>query len=430
MSHNFFTEGRTMDLHYSCLLHEQESAEFTEINVTDPLKQREIKLRVGISEDVFLPKKGLLVLPSGVDLHVHFREPGYTWKEDFKSGSVAALAGGITLAVDMPNTNPPVTSVERLLEKKQLRDRSSRIPLIIAGAIVEENTDDLPLLAKETSVLKAFLGNSFGKLHLTFEGFSKALSVLEKEQWNGVVFIHAEDPSLFNLDAFPEDHWKTRPEKSEIVAVKKVLKIAKEFPRVRIHLTHLSSANSVELIRKNNAEGHSSVSYDVTPAHLEFHKDSFIQESWKLKRNPPIRQKPIMERLRKLFLKGELFALASDHAPHTIEEKISADCPPGAPGVQELYPFLLDYTLRGILSWSEMIRMVRENPLRVLRQVKNLPHKLLVNPNDNSKINESWIRSKVGWSMWEGRILRGRIVGILCEHEGEHFLVPQHRELL
>ena len=419
-----------MDLPYSCLLHEQEPAEFTEIKVKDPLKQSETKLRIGISENTFLPRSGLLVLPSGIDLHVHFREPGYTWKEDFKSGSVAALAGGITLAVDMPNTNPPVTTVERLEEKKQLRDRNSRIPTIIAGAIVEENRDDLPSLSRETSVLKAFLGDSFGKLHLTFEGFAKALSILSRERWSGVVFIHAEDPHLFNPDAFPEDHWKTRPEKAEVVAVKKVLKIAKDYPSVRIHLTHLSSANSVEFVRKNNAEGYSTVSYDVTPAHLEFHKDSLIQESWKLKRNPPIRPKPTMERLRKFFLKGELFALASDHAPHTIEEKMSADCPPGAPGVQELYPFLLDYALREVISLHEMIDMIRTNPLRVLRHIKTLPHKLLVNPNDNAKINESWIKSKVGWSLWEGRILRGKIVGVLCEHEREHFLIPQQKETL
>ncbi len=419
-----------MDLSYVCLLHEQDPAEFVEITVWDPIKQSRTKLKIGYNEEAFLPKDGLLVLPSGVDLHVHFREPGYTWKEDFKSGSIAALAGGITLAVDMPNTDPPVTTVDRLLAKKKLRDRSSRIPLIIAGAIIEDNTDELPSLSKETPVLKAFLGDSFGKLHLTFEGFANALQILNEERWDGVVFIHAEDPSLFNSDAFPEDHWKTRPEEAEVVAVRKALTIAKQYPRVRIHLTHLSSANSVELVRKNNAEGHCTVSYDVTPAHLEFHKDSLVQESWKLKRNPPIRPKPVMERLRKLFLKGELFALASDHAPHTIEEKTSTECPPGSPGVQEIYPFLLDYTLRGVLSWHEMVNMVRTNPLRVLRHIKYLPHRLLVNPNDNVKINEAWIKTKVGWSLWEGRILRGRIVGVLCEHEGEHFLVPPRKEAL
>ncbi len=405
---------------------EREELKKRAIRVLDPVFNNMQTIKTFVPVDTYVPPYSYL-LPSGLDLHVHFREPGFTHKEDFTTGSIAALAGGISFTVDMPNTKPPTTTPERLNEKRKLRDEKSYIPVLLAGGLTHTNYDDIEILAKETPILKAFIATSFGELSIEKEQFIHALKKLDKMDYNGIIYLHCEDPKFFHpeFDDDPRDYWKVRPEISEIECFKKHLKIAKQFPHLSFQFTHTTSPYSAQLVLDAMKAG-LNVNLDVTITHIDYDKDTPCLQPWKLKMNPPLRERKSVSLLRKMMFQGIIPYTASDHAPHTIEEKTSKNIPPGNPGVQETYHYFIDKSLKGIVPWKTTIKVVHDEPIRRIKHnyyENNI--QVILDPNQNTYVDVEWIKSKVKWSLWEGRNFKGKIIGLLiAKNKEEKFYLP------
>ncbi|NNJ08518.1 dihydroorotase family protein, partial [Streptomyces sp. PKU-MA01144] len=284
------------------------------------------------------------VLPGLVDSHVHFRTPGLTHKEDWEHGSRAAVRGGVTTVMDMPNTVPPTLAPETLLAKaRQVAGRSlvdMRFHIGLDPARPELLAD---LDASVATSAKVFMAG-----HHTAPTVVRDPAALEKAfaaaAEGGVqLVLHAEDDGLFALlDAWWGEpgsyleYERRRPRTGGIVAVAKVVELVRRYG-TRAHILHLSSAEEADLVCAAQAAGYP-VTFEVTGHHLSFTDDDTRRLGARTRLSPSIRGRADQDRLWRALVDGQLTTLGSDHAPHTVAEKTGtvAGSPPGLPGVQEL----------------------------------------------------------------------------------------------
>ncbi|MDH7556519.1 MAG: amidohydrolase family protein, partial [Candidatus Methanosuratincola sp.] len=279
--------------------------------------------------DLVIEAEGLLVLPGVVDPHVHFRQPGMD-SEDWVNGSRAAAAGGVTTVLDMPNTSPPTTTLERLLEKFRLVE-SSR-PCVNYGfhfGATHSNLGELVAVGISTATpippppgqlaasVKIFMGSSTGDLLLTdldaIRGFASSAKMIS---------VHAEDESVIRAHASAPDHASRRPKGAALTAIRKLLSVGKEG---RVYVCHVTSYAEAELASPFYRE--------ATPHHLFLTSDMMRRIGAYAKVNPPFRGEEDRASLWRALLEGKIDAIGSDHAPHTREAKESGSPPSGVPGV-------------------------------------------------------------------------------------------------
>ena len=312
---------------------------------------------------------GLHVFPGAIDTQVHFREPGLEWKEDLASGTRAAIAGGVTTILEMPNTNPTTTSSEALEDKLT---RASGRCWCDYGFFFGASTDNLGFLAEAeqlpgTPGIKLFAGSSTGSLLV--EGESDIRKVFQ----NGrrPVAIHSEyEPRLRERKANiqpirVQDHPVIRDAEAARLCTEMLIRLSEETGR-HIHVLHISTAEEVLLIRDAKRRG-VRITCEITPQHLTFSADDYETLGSKLQQNPPIRDKKHRDTLWPALLEGLFDVFGSDHAPHTLEEKAKPypDSPSGMPGVQTIFPVMLDYALSGHLSLQALVRMMSEIPAKL-----------------------------------------------------------------
>ncbi len=259
------------------------------------------------------------ILPGFIDLHVHMRGLRQRHKGDWSSESLAALHGGVTVVADMPNNDPPIDSEDRLRMKLEEALRESYVDFVLYTMA--------PFLTDDPSVL----GVKVYPQHLYDPRPFQLASSLGKE-----VVVHAEDPSALKQGPRverPEDHWKARPRKAEILAVKRVLEVSSLYGS-DLRIAHVSLPESVRM-------GIGKARFEVTPHHLFFNKDSVKGPLAKV--NPPLRLKEDSEGLMSLVERGAIQFLVTDHAPHSREEKSRdySEMPPGIPWLDVMAPFLL-----------------------------------------------------------------------------------------
>ncbi len=359
------------------------------------------------NENLIIDGSNLTGIPLGVDLHVHFRDPGYEYKEDLYTGSLAALYGGITTVLDMPNTNPITDSVKNIKYKKELAKKKSVIDVLVAGAITNNNTDEIVSMAKYADAFKVFMSESFGKLAVTYENIEKALSKLENAEESKPVIFHAEDPSKLKITEESLSHEEQRPKEAEAEAIQQISLWAQQYKNIHFHITHLSSELGVkmlELTRSNN------ITADTCPRYLMFSNTAKI-EKWKIKVNPPIRTEFDRKELSKAFAIGAIDMICSDHSPHTIEDKTKGnkEIPPsGMPGVQELLPIVLTMVMKKEISWLRAIEAYHLYPSKLLNINNNSIESgnlLIYDLSSPSVVNKEWIKSKAGWSPYEQMLL-------------------------
>lgn len=282
-----------------------------------------------------------VILPSGVDVHVHFRDPGMTHKEDFKSGSMSAAYGGLTCICDMPNTIPPVTSIESLEKKKRIAIKKSYIDFGLFAAISNDNYTKFSKLNKYCQGFKIFLGESTQATKLDKDYLKTVFSSIEKG--NKPIFIHAEDDKCLQMHNKHSqncvDHIESRPAICEKTAIINILKATSNIHNNKIHICHLSSLEGLNALLNKPRN----VSVGVTPHHLFFDLETINTKSSFFKVNPPIRSETDRESLWGALKSGYIDVIESDHAPHTINEKKQDfdDAPSGIPGVETTYPMLL-----------------------------------------------------------------------------------------
>ncbi|MEF8874988.1 MAG: dihydroorotase [Candidatus Thermoplasmatota archaeon] len=334
-----------------------------------------------------------VILPAGTDLHVHFRDPGMTEKEDFYTGSVSAACGGITTVMDMPNTEPPTDSYSRLKEKIKIGEKKSVIDFGLYGLL----SDDVKKMSELTDFFKVYMAPSTGAESLEEEELADLLRKAGSN--NCSVAFHCEDRELFNetseqnLTGYNEH----RPLKSELKAVESL----KDMPGKDKYICHLTSEGSLKRAKRNDYTS------EVTPHHLLLSVEAFLGPYGKV--NPPLRKDTERYRLWEAFERDEIDIVSSDHAPHLEEEKEDfEEAPSGVPGVETLYPLLLNKVARGKISMSTVIESIALNPAERLGIKKGRIEEgyradlITIDFRDSEAIQSENLHHKCGWTPFEG----------------------------
>ncbi|MEM2892344.1 MAG: dihydroorotase family protein [Thermoplasmata archaeon] len=339
------------------------------------------------------------VLPGAIDVHVHFREPGMTHKEDFETGSLAALHAGVTCVLDMPNTNPPSTTLATIREKRRLASSKSLADFGLFAGV--RPGIDVQGLAKEAVGFKLYMASTTGELLVS--ALDQVKGELAEIAGSGkVLAVHAEDEKLRRKEPERslEDHLKNRQNECETSAIRKVKEAAKG---CRVHICHVSAKESIPLI----VEG-APTTCEVTAHHLLLDKDAKLGARGKV--NPPLRRREDRYALFSALREGAFDVIASDHAPHTIDEKDEDFdyAPSGMPGVETTVPLMLRLATERDLDIAGVIMRVCQRPgeifgLRKGKIAEGYDADLMVVDFDRTTtITSESLLSKCGWSAFEG----------------------------
>lgn len=357
---------------------------------------------------------GHLVLPGFIDSHVHFREPGATHKEDFLSGTRAALAGGVTTILDMPNTQPPTDSRERLAEKAALAASKAVVDYGFYLGATESNVEEAAAASDAAVALKLYMGSSTGSLLVTeFAPLYRHFSTFPLHK---PIVVHAEDEQSLKYFAalHPRDHNQARPALSAQIAVSRALAIAGKTGRA-LHIAHTTTARELELIREAKQKG-VHVTCEVTPLHLFLSEEDQHRLGNFGKVNPPLRSASDRAALWTYF--DTIDTIATDHAPHTRAEKHQPyeQAPSGMPGVQTMLPLLLTAASEGKVTLNEIVKRCVVHPARIFGlktkgalEVGKDADIVLVNPRVEYELTDGQMLSKCGWTPFAGRKITGRI---------------------
>ena len=320
-----------------------------------------------------LDATGLHLLPGAIDVHVHFREPGYTHKEDWQTGTAAAAAGGVTTVFEMPNVNPPTATPEALTLKLEAA-KKAHVDYGIYGLLAEDNIEQLEALIEGgVAGFKCFMGNTFGNLPSPSTG--AMLEGFEIIAGHGLrIALHAETASIMarrekRLQAAgrsdPLAHLASRP---AVVAVEAVARAAilAEWTGARIHVLHISSADELRPLRDAKARG-VDITGETCPHYLLFDERAYAEQQGIIRVNPPVRERNHQLGLWEGLRDGTIDMIATDHAPHAPAEKLrndiwSVDC--GFPGVETQMPLMLTQVRAGRLSLTDYVRLSSTNPAR------------------------------------------------------------------
>lgn len=357
--------------------------------------------------------KGKPVLPGLIDSHVHFRDPGLIYKEDFRSGSEAAVAGGFTTVMDMPNTKPPTNTSKAFLEKLDIARKKSIVDFGLHAGV--DNLEEIKKIAElKPASFKIFMDlvdNSF--LMEVFEEISK----LPQKY---VISIHAEDENLTNyftemekneMYENPNIYAKARPPVSEIVAVSTAIALSRFYGQ-KIHICHVSTKKSLEILNMAKNDGNK-VTSEITPHHLLLNDSYFDEWGNFVKTNPPLRDND--NKLDISYLK-EIDVIGTDHAPHALKEKEKNvwEAPPGIPNLETTLPLLLTKVNENKMSFKDIKRLLCENPAKIF----NLKNKgkiaegmdadfVVVDMKKEYVINPDDFKTKAKYSPFEGFKVRG-----------------------
>jgi len=349
-----------------------------------------------------------LILPAGIDIHVHFRDPGHTYKEDFKTGSKASAFGGISCIFDMPNTTPQTNNIRTIIEKKRIAENKCYVDFGVYAAVTNDNIESIVDMSRHCSGFKLFLGNTTNSLNINEKKLSEILkqtALLKK-----ITLFHAENEQCLRRNSAVEfnlkDHFFHRPSECEEISIKHILDSSRE-KRPNIHICHLSSCEGFELLRRRD----NNISIGVTPHHLLFDIENVKSKQTFHKVNPPIRTKFDRETLWYALKNGLIDVLESDHAPHTIEDKETDfdNAPSGMPGVETMYPLFLAEAKKGNISFQRLISLLSEKPAELMNipkgriEIGRDADLIVVDIKKVSKIKQDAIHSKCGWTPYEGR---------------------------
>ena len=328
--------------------------------------------------------KGKLVIPGLIDCHVHFREPGMERKEDFFTGSCAAASGGISTILDMPNTNPPTTTIKLLNEKRKLAKKS----IVNYGFHFGSTNGNLKEIkkAKNIASVKVFMDISTGKLIINNDDVLKNIFKNSK-----IISVHAEGKM-----------------------VEKAVNLIKN-TKNRLYLCHITSKEEIRFLKKKKIKN--KVFVEVTPHHLFLTKIEEIKKKGFVMMKPSLKAKEDQNALWKAIKEGTVDTIATDHAPHTKKEKeslIKEKIPSGVPGCETMLPLLLDAYNEKKLSLKTIVELCCENPAKIF----NIRNKgkikkgydadlVIIDLGLKKKVNNKNLYTKCGWSPFNGWKLKG-----------------------
>ncbi len=360
---------------------------------------------------------GLVLCPSFVDLHVHFRDPGQTYKEDIESGSRCAVAGGFTTVVCMPNTKPAIDSPEVAQYVIQRAKEVGLCEVLPAGALTKGRQ------GKELTDFFAL--RNAGCVALTDDGSPLMDSrLMEKslrlaKQLGLLVMNHCEDDGLAR-GHINEGYVSSllgiahRSSSAEDVLVARDC-VLSYHTKGRIHIQHLSSKLSVEII-KFFKEKSAPISCEVNPYHLLFEEGELLKSGANAKVNPPLRREEDIQALLEGIKDGTIECIATDHAPHSKKEKGQLESAmPGMIGLQTALPMALELVRRGIINLRRMVELLSINPAKLLGVERSLKegapaHLVLFSPDQKWVLNEETNLSKSQNTPLWGKAFRGKVV--------------------
>ncbi len=334
--------------------------------------------------------RGQVFLPGLIDTHVHLRDFEEKKKENVESGTKAALHGGITAIFDMPNTTPPVIDSMTFEKRLKLFRRKAYTDYAL-GFLMKSNCNEAK--KAKADFYKAFMGASTGGIYSENFEVDYACSP-------GVLSIHAEDPKI--IQGNPE-----RPPEAEVRAIELGLSAAKKLKKP-LNICHVSTHGGIKAILQEDLPW---VNFEVTPHHLFLTKKDY-EKNPLLKVYPPLREESDRRALWENFSKIPI--IASDHAPHTIEDKEKGSA--GIPGLETEVALLLDAVNRGLISVFDVVEKMHENPLRVFGiigrdfEVGNEATFTVVDLRKEWTVKPEEFYTKAKWSPWEGRKLKGKVV--------------------
>jgi dihydroorotase len=369
--------------------------------------------------------KGLHILPGALDVHVHFRDPGYPHKEDWESGTAAAAFGGVTTVFDMPNTIPPTGTAEILAEKQKIAASKAHVDFGLYGLLGDDTIENVPALVEGGVIgFKLYMGNTFGKIPSPSTGaMLEAFEVVA--QTGKRVSLHAETNDIMErrqqrlMAAGIRDQFAHLAARPAVVAVEAVSRAAilAEWTGARIHILHISSAEELRPLREAKARG-VDITGETCPHYLLLSTDDYDRVPGVIAVNPPVREARNREPLWQALLDGSIDMIATDHAPHTPEEKTrndiwTVDC--GFPGVEMQMPLMLNEVNAGRMSICDYVRMSSFNPARIWGLY---PRKGALQPGSDADIamvdlsrdhviRDAEIQSLSKISPWDGRKIKG-----------------------
>ena len=382
----------------------------------------------------------LLVLPGLIDEHVHLRDEGRAYKEDFTSGTSAAAAGGFTTVLDMPNNDPITMSVERLKNRIQLAKRRL---LVNVGFYSEfpESIQEIKDIADAGAVaFKLFMGNQTGGLNVyddtaIIDAFNEASKV------ERLVAVHAEDRSMLatNEAKLKQMHksalknsFRVHTEEVELRSVQRLLVLI-ERSNVKLHFVHISTAKALEAITKAK-KATRRITCEVTPNHLMLTEDEVVRFGGLAIMTPPLRNRLQVDALWKGLGDRSVDTIGSDHAPHALEEKSANsvwDVKPGVPGLEVTLPLLLTMVRKNKITINQVVSLLSEKPAKIYglsdrgRLETGLVADLtIVDYNRLFKIDASKFKTKAKFSPYNGWDVYGKSVktivnGTLVYDEGD-----------
>ncbi|MFB6309132.1 MAG: dihydroorotase [Haloarculaceae archaeon] len=348
---------------------------------------------------------GKRLLPGMIDAHVHFRQPGDGHKETWASGSRSAAAGGVTTVVDQPNTDPPTIDGEAFDQKREFAE-ASLVDFGINGGVTADWIPSVLLRRRIFALGEVFLADSTGEMGIESDLFEEALG--EATDRDVTVTVHAEDATRFNDDARARDDpdaWSAyRTAAAEEAAVEHACKLARQHD-ARIHIAHTSTPEGVD------AAADAGMTCEVTPHHMLLSRKHLSDLGTFGRMNPPLRREKRRQRVYERVADGAVDMIATDHAPHTREEKDASiwDAPSGVPGVETALPLLLAEVRTGDLTYERVRDLTAANPAAVF----DLPQKgqvaegkdadlVLVDPGESREIHGEELHSKCDWTPFEG----------------------------
>lgn len=347
-----------------------------------------------------------IILPAGIDIHVHFRDPGMTYKENFLTGSRAAAYGGISCVFDMPNTIPTTTTLAALKEKMLDVSPNTIVDFGLYAGITDNTIQNIGSLSTLANGFKIFLGSTTNSLLVSPSRIEFIFQQVEKTRLP--LMCHAEDLLCLQKHTLQEqtlsDHHRARPPSCETQAIESVLKEMAKYS-LSLHLCHISSKEAVQLLDHKPSK----LTYGVTPHHSLLNTESLQQNDGRYKTNPPLRPKDHMNVLFEALTNGSADTLESDHAPHLLEEKTGDFnlVPSGVPGVETMFPLFLYFAKKNVISFHRLISLQCTCPAALLGVFKGKIEKaydadfIAVDLKNVSRITSENLHSQCGWTPFE-----------------------------
>ncbi len=400
------------------------------ILIVDGRIQR-IARRIPERADEEILARRLVALPGLVDAHVHLRDMRLSYKEDFTSGTEAAAAGGFTTVLDMPNTQPPTDSAQRLKQKKERASRKILVNVGFHAAAVEDQSAAKAMKVAGAFSMKLYLPQPIVPLDVDDDHAIVRVLRAAKEA-SLPVTVHAEDPARIEgsrkIRTFKE-RVRSRSGNAETSAVNRILGLNSQIG-CRVHFCHLTLPSSLSAIENVHL---GQLSSEVTPHHTLLSANSLDRLGWRAWMVPPLRPRKETRSLFQAMATGIATIIATDHAPHTIKEKRRQPekSPPGIPGLETAMPLMLTMVNKGKLSLRRLISLLSTNPAKVFglsskgRLKKGTDADLtLVDMKKRGAIDPEKFFSKAHYSPFEGRKTEGAVhttivSGSIVYREGE-----------